>query len=112
MKKEWEKLVDYSEEIDVLLEYVTRFIDEQPKIGGWIPCSEWLPKKSKSYLVTKHFAGNEECAEAYETCSEIFWTQDNKWDCERDPDCEWKVIAWQPLPDAYIVKHGEGEANE
>ena len=76
-------------------------IESQPKIGEWIPCSERLPKKSNSYFVTKHIAESEDCTEQYETCSEIFWTRDNKWDCERDPDCEWKVIAWQPLPETY-----------
>ena len=43
LKKEWEELCDYSENVETLLEYVIRFIGSQPKIGGWIPCSERLP---------------------------------------------------------------------
>lgn len=61
--------------------------------GDWIPCSERLPKIPNSYLVTKMCEndGNP----IYDVAHEIFWTRDEKWDCERDEDCEWKVIAWQ-----------------
>ena len=60
---------------------------------GWIPCEIELPKVSNSYLVTK-MCENEDNP-IYETAHEIFWTNDGKWDCERDEYCEWKVIAWQ-----------------
>lgn len=69
--------------------------------GGWIPCSERLPEKSNSYLVTKHIDETENNMAMSEVCTEIFWITDNKWDCERDSDCEWKVTAWRPLPEAY-----------
>ena len=61
--------------------------------NGWIPCEKELPKIPNSYLVTKMCEndGNR----IYETAHEIFWTSDGKWDCERDEDCEWKVIAWR-----------------
>ncbi len=61
--------------------------------NGWIPCEKDLPKISNSYLVTKMCEndGNP----IYDTAHEVFWTSDGKWDCERDPDCEWKVTAWQ-----------------
>ena len=61
--------------------------------NGWIPCEMELPKVSNSYLVTK-MCENEDNP-IYETAHEIFWTNDGKWDCERDEYCEWKVIAWQ-----------------
>lgn len=71
--------------------------------NGWIPCSERLPEISNSYLVTKMCEndGNP----IYETAHEIFWTNDKKWDCERDEYCEWKVTAWQNKLSPY--KKGE-----
>ena len=67
----------------------------------WIPCSQLLPSTTNSYLVTKHISETEDRVEQYETCTEIFWTRDGKWDCERDEYCEWKVIAWRPRPQPY-----------
>ena len=32
-------------------------VDEQPKIGEWIPCSEKLPEKSGTYIVTGAWKG-------------------------------------------------------
>lgn len=54
LKKEWEELCDYSENVETLLEYVIRFIGSQPKIVGWIPCSERLPEE-KINPVTNDF---------------------------------------------------------
>ena len=54
LKKEWEELCDYSENVETLLEYVIRFIGSQPKIGGWIPCSERL-QEEKINPVTNDF---------------------------------------------------------
>lgn len=71
--------------------------------NGWIQCSSGiLPKRSNSYCVTKicENDGNP----IYETCHEIFWTNDNKWDCERDEDCEWRVIAWKEKDKPYQPK--------
>ena len=71
--------------------------------NGWIPCSERLPEVTNSYLVTKMCEndGNP----IYDTCHEIFYTRDNKWDCERDEYCEWKVTAWQNK----LVPYQKGE---
>ena len=71
--------------------------------GGWIYCGDGknLPEKCNSYLVTKHIEETEDNTEQFDVCTEIFWTKDNKWDCERDPYCEWKVTAWQPRPEPY-----------
>ena len=76
--------------------------------NGWIPCSSGvLPKRSNSYCVTKMFEndGNP----IYETCHEIFYTIDNKWDCERDEDYEWRVIAWKEKDKPYQPKGEKGE---
>ena len=71
--------------------------------NDWISCSSGvLPKRSNSYCVTKMCEndGNP----IYETCHEIFWTNDNKWDCERDEDCKWRVIAWKEKDKPYQPK--------
>lgn len=76
--------IDYYENYDFMVEEHS---------NGWIPCSERLPEISNSYLVTKMCENDEN--PIYETAHEIFWTNDKKWDCERDEYCEWKVTAWQ-----------------
>ena len=64
------------------------------KINNWTPCSSGiLPKTTDLYCVTKMCENDDN--PIYEVCHEIFYTRDGKWDCERDPDCEWKVIAWK-----------------
>lgn len=67
--------------------------------NGWIPCEKELPHISNSYLVTKMCENDDN--PIYETAHEIFWTKDNKWDCERDEYCEWKVIAWKNKIEPY-----------
>lgn len=60
--------------------------EEQPKIGGWIPCSERLPEEEGVYLVTKPNFGN--------------WVVDTMYFC-RGSFTDKYVIAWQPLPEVY-----------
>jgi len=80
----------YQKVIDVIKR---RQIKNNMASNNWIKCKDELPKRSDSYLVTKMCEndGNP----IYETAHEVFWISDNKWDCERDEDCEWKVTAWQ-----------------
>ena len=45
------KLISAFAENDLYLpEVVERLIKSQPKIGGWIPCSERLPDKDGKYI--------------------------------------------------------------
>lgn len=67
----------------------------------WILVSERLPEKSNDYQVTKVCKNEDNII--YETCNEIFWTIDKKWDCERDDLCEWKVIAWKFKDEPYRI---------
>ena len=84
--------------LDKAIEIVKQEADQYK--GGWIPCSSGvLPKRSNLYCVTK-MCGNDENP-IYETCHEIFWAYNNKWDCERDEDCEWRVIAWKEKEKPY-----------
>lgn len=93
LKKEWEELCDYSENVETLLEYVIRFIVSQPKIGGWIPCSERLPDESGFYMVTKKIkeTGNR-------------FTGKSRFDIEKGWNDSLNfvdIVAWQPLPEEY-----------
>lgn len=86
---------------------ILQLIDDQPTVNEWILCSDGLPESdnSRSYLVTKICVDEENVIS--EVCTEIFWINDNKWDCERDCYCEWEVIAWQPLPQPYTENREE-----
>ena len=92
------------ESIEIVKKEAEKFgTDTNVGSNGWIPCSSGvLPKRPNSYCVTKMCEndGNP----IYETCHEIFWTNDNKWDCERDEDCEWRVIAWKEKDKPYQPK--------
>ncbi|MDE7323108.1 MAG: DUF551 domain-containing protein [Lachnospiraceae bacterium] len=93
LENEWEELCDYSENVEILLEYVTKFIEEQPKIGGWIPCSERLPEENGYYMVTKKIK---------ETGKRF--TGKSRFDTEKgwnDPLNFVDIVAWQPLPEEY-----------
>jgi hypothetical protein len=77
--------------VEESIEIVNQLAEEYN--NGWIACEKELPKIPNSYLVTKMC--DDDGKRIYETAHEIFWTSDGKWDCERDEDCEWKVIAWR-----------------
>jgi hypothetical protein len=78
-----------------------KYAVEQQLNNEWVPVTERLPEKSDSYRVTKMCEDEEN--PIYETCNEIFWTKDNKWDSERDDLCEWKVIAWKFKEEPYKI---------
>ena len=70
---------------------IASIIENQPKTGEWIPCSERLPEKEGKYLVTL-----------------------DKWNIvsfadfknlKYNPHFNAPVIAWQPLPEPF--KEGE-----
>lgn len=74
-------------------EEVLSMVEEQPKIGGWIPCSDRLPEESGFYMVTKKIkeTGNR-------------FTGKSRFDIEKG----WNdsldfvdIVAWQPLLEEY-----------
>lgn len=90
-------------------------IEEQPKIGGWIPCSERLPEEHDS--VFAKLKGTEKWDLAmFEKISDdvnvtvefengkrktkTLHTVDGKWNGGQR-GVKFKVIAWQPLPEEY-----------
>lgn len=95
ISNEWGKLVEYSENYETLLEYVVKFIKSQPKIGGWIPCSERLPEEDKDVLIYSVYDG-----------ADMAFISDGNWRHTRDDEFIGTVenagiLAWQPLSEAY-----------
>lgn len=64
-------------------------INGQPKIGGWIPCSERFPEENQNVIA---------CF-AHGTVTELRF-YDKKFHGIYDYD-EKVIVAWQPLPEAY-----------
>lgn len=99
-------------------EIVMNQINEQPKLGEWIPCSERLPEDDRCVLVTLVYTYESDYKD-YDIARCIhFENGECHWCAEKHGYLEWdkysdgrggcslyKVIAWQPLPEPY--KGGE-----
>lgn len=91
------KLISAFAENDLYLpEVVERLIKSQPKIGGWIPCSERLPYKDGKYICTQKIY-NLSNGKLSGKSVELVEFYNGKWRRAK----HLKVIAWQPLPEAY-----------
>lgn len=62
----------------------------------WIPCSERLPEESGEYLTWVEYDGDRFIAIDEIDCDGII----KEWNCSTD----YKIIAWQPLPQSYQPK--------
>jgi hypothetical protein len=80
---------------------VIRIIDEQPKVGEWIPCNERLPEEKKFYeelmrspacLVT--VLSDDELMVGIDRTVNGVWTLEETFDKP-------KIIAWQPLQEPF-----------
>lgn len=75
-------------------ESILRIIEEQKKVGEWIPCSERLPEESGTYIVNAI-----ENRIVHVTFAK--WMQRlKKWNLTGSRSY-WKVTAWMPLPEPY-----------
>ena len=72
-------------------------INEQPKVGEWIPCSERLPKHDGDYLI-----------QAINDCEGIYMavsSYDSQYKSfSSDGVADDNAIAWRDLPKSYEVK--------
>lgn len=74
-------------------EHLEEHFDNRPsKVGKWIPCSERLPEKVDSYLVTMKNVGE------YRWIGISMYFGDGKWAYDDD---EKEVIAWMPKPELW-----------
>ena len=106
--------------LDSYKEMVLKTINDQPKVGEWIPCSERLPevylvrdifKRPQSYRSNKVLVTvkSEECDGVYyyvstdvmcgSTLDRVDWLMS----CGYGGSAVYKqeIIAWQPLPELY-----------
>ena len=85
-------------------------IEEQPTVGGWIPCSERLPEEQK--CKDGHIDPSEEVLVYIyygENCVSNGCAVSRYWNSSRHYDNPWidlkcgkeNVVAWQPLPEPY-----------
>ena len=76
------------------------WLEEQPKVGEWIPVSERLPDKNGRYLVSF----KEAITNSDGLCVKYWSGEEQRWrPCNYAPSVCWR--AWMPLPPAY--KEGE-----
>lgn len=75
-------------------ENIIELINEQPKVGEWIPCSERFPEESGTYIVNaieNHIV--------HVTFAK-WMPRMKRWNLSGNRSY-WKVTAWMPLPKPY-----------
>ena len=81
------ELLDADDTIKIINEFAEEYNN------GWIPCSERLPEENIEVCVTiKEIDGG--------IYTQTSWLQEGQWVVKKTP-LEPKVVAWQPLPEAY-----------
>ena len=84
---------------DSLQDILIQFVEEQPKVGEWIPVSERLPEDGESYLVT-----NAESFGQFHAYKGWYDGEHKIWHMDGNFERKMNVIAWQPLPEPYREK--------
>ena len=84
----------------VRVDDMVRMINGQPKIGGWIPCSERLPEE-KINPVTNDFYEYQVTFKSDKVTDVRHYKfgRGHWWNCGQNMDKY--VTAWQPLPEEY-----------
>lgn len=86
----------------VRVDDMVRMINGQPKIGGWILCSERMPDKGVMNPITNDYAEYlcTVCVDGFRTVRLIKFDKDGCW-VNHGMNFDKYVTAWQPLPEAY-----------
>ena len=83
--------------IEIVKQEAEKFVpDTNVENNGWIPCSERLPEESGEYLTWVEHERDKFIAIDEIDCDGII----KEWNCSTN----YKVIAWQPLPQPYQSK--------
>lgn len=87
--------VNYNDGAEIGLKQAIEIVkqEEEQYNNGWIPCSERLPEESGEYLTWVEYDGDRFIAIDEIDCDGII----KEWNCSTD----YKVIAWQPLPQPF-----------
>ena len=90
------------EDVAKRLEELDKQIQEQSKVGDWIPCSERFPSKEEfkeAYCRNKYGAEFIVMIEGANRPTTLYLTSDGLWvdDCRNVHE----VLAWRPLPESY-----------
>lgn len=88
---------DASKSRQETLDEILDLIDEQQRVGEWIPVEERLPESCEYVLVSCVNGAVEYGA---------YYAGDKDWSLI-STDWQCKVLAWQPLPKPYEVKENE-----
>ena len=71
-----------------------------PKVGEWIPCSEWLPEEAGTYIIS--------CVEnGINHVTTVKWQNKFKRFDMTGRRAYWRITAWQPLPEPYRPEEDE-----
>lgn len=104
------------------VEVLKQIINEQPKVGEWIPVEERLPEEHDSMFAKlkgtdKWYSGmfEKKSDEVIVTCeyedgtrvTKTTKTIDGEWLIETKSIFKLKVLFWQPLPEPYEVKDND-----
>lgn len=86
-----------------LKDLVIQIIDEQPKVGEWIPVEEGLPKNNRNY---PYYEINLVTIENGDVCLGVYRHSDKEWltrmsEGETVYSNKHKVTAWKPRPEPY-----------
>lgn len=91
---------DASKSRQETLDEIVDLIDEQPKVGEWIPVEERLPKNGGAYLIT----AINDCGGVYMDVS-YYDSQYKSFSSDGVDDDN--AIAWMDLPKMYEVRENE-----
>ena len=87
---------------------VARWVNEQPTVNQWIPCSKRLPERGKDVLVTRDYDGRAdhikscryvEVASCYGEDDDVSWNSYS--DEYKITPKNHRVVAWMPLPEPF-----------
>lgn len=105
IKEYFKMLIDKTDDdVDCILDYnkqICNIIEEQPKVGEWILCSERLPKEDTSLRV---YATLEHIESGYTHTNRLRWFFGRFENLNgSNISCELKVIAWmeEKYPEPY-----------